>query len=331
MNDENVNSSENRQPTEEGKSYKKISILIPFYNEEEVLPMLFERIDDFINAREEFEWEILMVNDGSYDRGLEMVKDHHKKDKRWRYVDLSRNFGKETAMMAGFDYVTGDCVVIMDADLQDPPETIDKMISLWEEGYDDIYGKRRTRGREPWLRKKLTLLYYNILQHLTKIPVLQNTGDFRLLDRICIDALIKMRETQRYTKGLYCWIGFKKAEVLFDREDRAAGDSKWNFVKLLSLAIEGITSYTTVPLRIATIMGLITSVGSLILMFYYLIKTILWDDPVSGFPTIIVVMLFLGGLILFSLGILGEYIGRIYNEVKGRPAYFVREVDGKRP
>jgi glycosyltransferase involved in cell wall biosynthesis len=140
-----------------------------------------------------------------------------------------------------------------------------------------------------------------------------------------------MRETQRYTKGLYCWIGFKKAEVMFDREDRAAGDSKWNFVKLLSLAIEGITSYTTVPLRIATIMGLITSVGSLILMFYYLIKTILWDDPVSGFPTIIVVMLFLGGLILFSLGILGEYIGRIYNEVKGRPAYFVREVDGKRP
>jgi glycosyltransferase involved in cell wall biosynthesis len=258
-----------------------------------------------------------------------MVKSHHENDSRWRYVDLSRNFGKETAMMAGFDYVTGDCVVIMDADLQDPPEIIDEMVKLWEQGYDDIYGRRKTRGQEPWLRKKLTLLYYNILQHLTKIPVLQNTGDFRLLDRICIDALKRLRETQRYTKGLYCWIGFKKAEVLFDRGDRAAGTSKWNFFKLLSLAIEGITSYTTVPLRIATVMGFITSLGSLVLMFYYLVKTILWDDPVSGFPTMIVVMLFLGGSILFSLGILGEYIGRIFSEVKRRPAYFVREVDGR--
>jgi glycosyltransferase involved in cell wall biosynthesis len=311
------------------ETHKKISILIPFYNEEDVLPILFERIDNFINARTEYHWEILMVNDGSSDRSLDLVKAKHEKDNRWRYVDLSRNFGKETAMMAGFDYVTGDCVVIMDADLQDPPELIDEMVALWLQGYDDIYGRRRTRGREPWLRKKLTLLYYNILQHLTKIPVLQNTGDFRLMDRICIEALKQMRETQRYTKGLYCWIGFKKAEVLFDRDDRAAGSSKWNFFKLLSLAIEGITSYTTVPLRIATVMGLVTSLGSLVMMLYYLIKTILWDDPVSGFPTMIVVMLFLGGLILFSLGILGEYIGRIFNEVKGRPAYFVREVDGK--
>ena len=311
-------------------SRKLISILIPFYNEEDVLPVLFSRIDGFIASRPQYDWEILLVNDGSSDSSLEMVKAHRQLDARWRYVDLSRNFGKETAMLAGFDHVEGDCVVIMDADLQDPPEIIDSMVALWEQGYDDIYGRRKSRGKEPWMRKKLTLLYYKFLQHLTKIPVLQNTGDFRLLDRICIEALKKMREVQRYTKGLYCWIGFKKAEVLFDRDDRAAGKSKWNFFKLLSLAIEGITSYTTVPLRIATIMGLLCSVGSFIYMRYFFIKSLIWGDPVSGFPTLIIVMLLLGGLILFSLGILGEYIGRIFNEVKGRPAYFVREIDGKK-
>lgn len=312
------------------KERKLISILIPFYNEEDVLPILFGRIEEYISTRTQYEWEILMVNDGSSDNSLEMVKAQREIDPRWRYIDLSRNFGKETAMLAGFDYVKGHCVVIMDADLQDPPELIDQMTVLWEKGYDDIYGRRKSRGKEPWLRKKLTLLYYNILQHLTKIPVLQNTGDFRLLDRICIEALKQMRESQRYTKGLYCWIGFKKAEVLFDRDDRAAGSSKWNFFKLLSLAIEGITSYTTVPLRIATIMGILFSVGSFIYMLYFFIKSIIWGDPVSGFPTIIIVLLFLGGLILFSLGVLGEYIGRVFNEVKGRPAYFIREIDGKK-
>lgn len=308
---------------------KKISVLIPFYNEQDVLPMLFERMDSFMESMPAYEWEVLMVNDGSKDRSLNLVREKHKLDERWRYIDLSRNYGKEVAMMAGLDAVTGDCVVIMDADLQHPPEVIEKMVSLWEGGADDVYGKRRTRGKEPWLRKQFSLLFYRILQSTTRIEVLQNAGDFRLLDRCCIDALCTLRETQRYTKGLYCWIGYTKAEVLFDQEDRLAGETKWNFLKLLGFAIEGITSYTTAPLRFATIVGMVCSLVSFVVMIYFLVKSMIWGDVVQGFPTLIVTLLLVGGLILFCLGIIGEYLGRVFIEVKGRPAYFVREVDGK--
>ncbi len=309
---------------------KRISILVPVYNEEEVLPILIERLEDFVATHSEYEWEVLIVNDGSMDESLNLIRTQHKKDSRWRYLDLSRNFGKEIAMMAGFDYVSGDCVVIMDADLQDPPEVIDDMIAAWEDGYEDVYGTRQSRGKESWLRRNLTKTYYKILKRASNIPVLQNTGDFRLLDRICIDSLRNMRETQRYTKGLYCWIGYKKKEILFDRCDRVAGKTHWNLWKLFSYAIEGITSYTTVPLRFATIIGLVGSIISICLIIFYLIKTLIWGDPVQGFPTLITVLLFMGSLILFSLGVIGEYLGRIFNEVKRRPPYLLREIDGKK-
>jgi len=198
------------------------------------------------------------------------------------------------------------------------------MIDLWRQGYDDIYATRRDRGKESRLRKHLSLAYYRILQHATKIPVLQNAGDFRLLDRCCIDALKQIREVQRYSKGLFCWIGFKKKEITFDRCDRAAGQTKWNYWKLFGLAIEGITSYTTFPLRISTIAGVIASLSAFAVMIYFLTKTLIWGDDVQGFPTLVVLILFLGGLTLMSLGLLGEYIGRIFNETKGRPAYFIR-------
>lgn len=308
---------------------KKVSVLIPFYNEQDVLPLLFERMNTFMDSMPSYDWEVLMTNDGSTDGSIDLVREKHSLDSRWRYIDLSRNYGKEVAMMAGLDNVTGDCVVIMDADLQHPPEVIAKMLSLWEGGADDVYGKRRSRGKEPWLRKQFSLLFYRILQSTTRIPVLQNAGDFRLLDRCCIDALCSMRETQRYTKGLYCWIGFTKAEVLFDQGDRVAGETKWNFFKLLGLAIEGITSYTTAPLRFATFVGMICSIISFMTMMYYLVKSLIWGDAVQGFPTLIVTLLLVGGLILFCLGVIGEYLGRVFMEVKGRPAYFVREIDGK--
>lgn len=308
---------------------KKVSILIPFYNEQEVLPSLFERLQSLIDSNDNYQWEVMLINDGSTDNSLCLVKQMRLRDKRFRYIDLSRNFGKETAMLAGFDNVTGDCMVIMDADLQHPPEVIPQMLKLWEEGYDDIYGKRNNRGKEPWLRRKLSLLYYKLLQKTTNVSILQNVGDFRLLDRICIDALCSMRESQRYTKGMFQWIGFKKKEFTFDQDDRVAGNTKWSYIKLLNLAIEGITSYTTSPLKIATVMGLIVSFCAFIYMLFVLIKAIAVGDPVAGYPTIMVVMLFLGGVQLLSLGIIGEYIGRIFNETKNRPAYFVREIDGE--
>lgn len=308
---------------------KKVSILIPFYNEQEVLPSLFERLQSLIDSNDNYQWEVMLINDGSTDNSLCLVKQMRLRDKRFRYIDLSRNFGKETAMLAGFDNVTGDCMVIMDADLQHPPEVIPQMLKLWEEGYDDIYGKRNNRGKEPWLRRKLSLLYYKLLQKTTNVSILQNVGDFRLLDRICIDALCSMRESQRYTKGMFQWIGFKKKEFTFDQDDRVAGNTKWSYIKLLNLAIEGITSYTTSPLKIATVMGLIVSLCAFIYMLFVLIKAIAIGDPVAGYPTIMVVMLFLGGVQLLSLGIIGEYIGRIFNETKNRPAYFIREIDGE--
>ena len=309
---------------------KKISILIPMYNEQEVLPALYDRLTKLMDSMPGYDWEIMMVNDGSTDltalRALEM----HERDPRFHFVDLSRNFGKETAMMAGFDMVTGDCTVIMDADLQHPPEVIPDMIKKWEEGFDDVYGRRITRGKEPWLRKKLSLLYYRLLQKTTRVPILENVGDFRLLDKACINALRKIRETHRYTKGLYCYIGFKKTDVPFEQADREAGETKWNFMKLLGLAIEGITSYTTVPLRFATMIGCIVSVCALLYLVYILVKTLIVGDPVAGFPTLMVTILFLGGIILLTLGIMGEYIARIFNEAKHRPTYFIREFDGNR-
>lgn len=304
---------------------KKISILIPCYNEEASLPLLYKELVKLMNSHSNYAWEILMINDGSKDRTLDIIKDLRKKDNRICYVDLSRNFGKEKAMLAGFDYVTGDCMVIMDADLQHPPYIVNEMITKWEAGYDDVYAKRKSRGKEPWLRKQFSLLFYKILQKTTKIEILPNVGDFRLLDRKCIESLKQLRETERYTKGMYCWIGYKKTAVEFEQQDRQAGQSSWSFLSLLSLAIEGIVSFTTFPLKIATIVGIFTSLCAFIYMIYVIIKAILFGDPVSGYPTLISVILFLGGTQLLALGIIGEYIGRIFHETKGRPVYIVRE------
>lgn len=304
---------------------KKVSVMIPCYNEEASLPILYIELKKFMDALDNYDWEVLFVNDGSKDCTLEIIKALRKKDCRISYVDLSRNFGKENAMLAGFDYVTGDCMIIMDADMQDPPSLIPQMLEFWEKGYDDVYAKRRNRGRESWMRKHLSLLFYDILDRSTRFEVLQNVGDFRLLDRVCINALKNLRERERYTKGMFCWIGFKKKEIVFDRNDRIAGKSNWSFLSLLNLGIEGITSFTVVPLRFSTILGVVIALGAFVLMFFYLCKALVWGDPIQGFPTLITVILFLGGMQLLSIGILGEYLGRIFNETKNRPVYIVKE------
>lgn len=308
---------------------KKITLLIPCYNEEESLPLLYPELKKLMEANELYDWEIMFVNDGSKDNTLEILAKLRATDSRVNYIDLSRNFGKEVAMLAGFDYASGDCMIIMDADLQHPPTLIPEMIKWWELGYDDVYAKRQSRGKESWLRKRLSLQFYKILQSSSRFDVLQNVGDFRLLDRKCINALKKMRESERYTKGMYCWIGFKKKEIEFQQGNRIAGVSSWNYRQLFSLAIDGITSFTNVPLRLSTILGCVVSMLAFIYMVWVLIKATIWGDPVQGYPTLVTLILFLGGVQLFSLGIIGEYIGRIYNESKGRPNYLVREFNGQ--
>lgn len=307
---------------------KKVSIVVPAYKEEKNLGSLKAALDKVWTECPQYDWELLIINDGSTDGTLRVAKELHEKDSRVNYIDLSRNFGKENAMLAGFDYAKGDAIIIMDADLQDPPSLIPEMLAYWEEGYDDVYAKRKSRGKESWLRKNLSLLFYRILQHSTRFEVLENVGDFRLLDRKCIEALKQLRETERYTKGMFCWIGFRKKEILFDRGDRLEGASNWNFFSLFNLAIEGITSFTTFPLRIATIIGVIVAGWAVIYMFWILFKTIMWGDPVAGYPTMMTVILFLGGIQLLALGVIGEYLSRIFNESKRRPVYLVREYSG---
>lgn len=308
---------------------KLVSILVPCYNEEASLPKLYEEVSKLMDAENNYDWELFFINDGSRDSTIDIIKELYEKDQRISYVDLARNFGKENAMLAGFDYVKGDCMVIMDADLQDPPSLIPDMLKYWEEGYDDVYAKRNSRGKESWLRRKLSMLFYSILDHSTRYEVLRNVGDFRLLDRKCINALKQLRENERYTKGLFCWIGYKKKEIMFDRGDRLAGQSNWGYHALFNLAIEGITSFTTAPLRIATFIGLIVAVWALGYMGWIIAKVLIWGDPVQGYPTIMTVMLFLGAIQLISIGILGEYIARIFNESKGRPTYLINEYKEK--
>ena len=309
---------------------KKISILIPCYNEEQSLPLLYPELVKLMDANPGYEWELMFVNDGSKDNTLAVLQQLRQQDGRVNYVDLSRNFGKEAAMLAGFDHVTGDCMVIIDADLQHPPTLIPEMIKWWEQGYDDVYAKRKSRGKESWLRKRLSLQFYKILQRSSRFEVLQNVGDFRLLDRCCIHALRQLRESERYTKGMYSWIGFKKKEIEFEQGDRIAGESSWNYRQLFSFAIDGITSFTNAPLRISTVVGFVVSLCAFLYMIYVFFKAVIFGDPVQGYPTLVILILFLGGIQLLSLGIIGEYIGRIYNETKNRPDYIVREINGEK-
>lgn len=307
----------------EEEKKKLVTILVPAYNEEEVLPLLYERLKTLMDSNPKYDFEVLFVNDGSKDKSLEIMQELRKKDKRICYLNLSRNFGKEIGMIAGLDYCKGDAVVIIDADLQDPPELIPEMLKYWEEGYDDVYAKRRTREGESFLKKFTSKMYYKVLQAFTRIEIQKDTGDFRLLDRRCIEALKSMRESQRYTKGLFSWIGYNKKEILYDRDPRAAGKTKWNYGKLINLSIDGITSFTTSPLRWAAIIGVLVSIIGFIYMIYIIIKTIATGVDVPGYASTMVVILFLGGIQLIFLGVIGEYLGRAFNETKHRPLYFI--------
>ena len=309
---------------------KKITILVPAYNEEESLNALYERISKIMNSMENYEFELLFINDGSKDKTLSMIKELRSKDNRVCYVDFSRNFGKEIAMIAGLDYATGDCVIIMDADLQDPPELIPQMVELWEQGYDDVYAKRRSRAGETWLKKFTSKMYYKVLQSLTKVEIQKDTGDFRLLDRRCVNALRKMRENGRCSKSMFSWIGYNKKAILYDRDPRIAGKTKWNYMKLVDLAIDGITSFTTSPLRIATYISIPTFLTLLIYFIYVIVKCIRLNIAIQAFQATILLILFFAGIQIILIGIMGEYLGRIFNESKNRPLYLVNEYNGEK-
>lgn len=310
---------------------KTITILVPAYNEAAVLPKLFARLDTLAHSVSSYHFEFLFVNDGSRDDTFPLIQAQAEKDSRISYINLSRNFGKEIAMCAGIDHANKDALVIIDADLQDPPELIPQMIKHWEEGYDDVYAKRSERLGESWLKKLTSQYFYKILQKSTSIPIQKDTGDFRLLDRRCIDALQQFRETERYTKGFFSWIGFKKKEITYIRDPRAAGETKWNYLKLVNLAIDGIVSFTTAPLRISTILGMLVSFAAFIYIIVIIIRTLILGIEAAGYPSMMAVILFLGGVQLLSLGIIGEYVGRIFNETKRRPLYFVEEYHQAKP
>lgn len=309
---------------------KKISIIIPAYNEEESLPSLYERLSKLMNQIDNYEFEVLFVNDGSKDKTIQIIKDLRAKDSRVCYVDFSRNFGKEIAMLAGLDYAKGDSVIFMDADLQDPPELIPELIKYWEQGYDDVYARRKSRKGETWLKKFTSKMYYKVLQKLTRVEIQKDTGDFRLLDRRCVNALKKLRENGRNSKSMFSWIGYNKKEVLYDREPRFAGKTKWNYKKLIDLAIDGITSFTTSPLRISTYLSIPTFLALIVYAIYVIVKMIVTGVFIEAFQAIILIILFFSGIQILLFGIIGEYLGRIFNETKNRPLYFVNEYNGEK-
>lgn len=305
---------------------KKITILTPMYNEQENISQFHHQVSTAISSlTAKYQFEFLFINDGSIDNSLDQVKIIQKKDTRVKYLDLSRNYGKEIAMLAGMDYAQGDAVIIMDSDLQHPPEVIPEMILEWEKGYHDVYGKRVTREGESFFKKISSNIYYRLLSRLSEEPVLPNVGDFRLLDRVCIDSIIRIRESQRYTKGLYMWIGFDKKEIEFEAQSRFAGNTKWRFNNLLKLAIDGIISDSVIPLRISFYTGILLSLSGFIYMLYTFISVLLYGNEVAGYPTLVILILLSSGFQFLFLSIMGEYIGKIFKEVKNRPLYFVKK------
>ena len=301
-----------------------LSILIPVYNEAECVGLLYERLIKMAETMP-CDVEFWFVNDGSRDHSLALIKQLQDQDGRVAYIDLSRNYGKEIAMCAGIDFVCGDTLVVMDADLQHPPELIPVMYEELQKGYDDVYGLRMNRKGESWLKRWASKRYYKMLQNFSRIPIQENAGDFRMFSRKAIDALRQLKENERNMKALFSYIGFKKKAVAYEVEPRIAGKTKWNWFQLTDLGIKGLTSFSTVPLRVISFMGFIISFFSFVYMMYVIIKAMIFGDPVIGFPSLMAVLLFLGGVILLALGIIGEYIGVIYNESKKRPVYFINE------
>jgi glycosyltransferase involved in cell wall biosynthesis len=297
-----------------------LSVVVPAFNEEAVLQELHRRLTTVL-ASLPADWEIVYVNDGSTDHTLEVMTSFN--DPRVAVIDLSRNFGKEIAMTAGLDHARGEAVVVIDADLQDPPELIPELVAKWSEGYDVVYARRIAREGETLLKKSTARLFYRVIQSISRVRIPEDTGDFRLLSRRAVEALRLLREQHRFMKGLFAWIGYPQVAVYYRRDPRFAGKTKWNYWKLWNFALEGITSFSIAPLKIATYVGLMTAFGAFAYAALIIYKTLAYGEPVRGYPSLMVVVLFLGGVQLIGIGMLGEYLGRMFNETKRRPLYLI--------
>jgi len=308
-------------------SIPELSIVIPVYNEAENLAYLFERLLTVLDRLGQ-SYEVVCVNDGSRDQTLNQLVLYHQQNPHIKVIDLSRNFGKEIALTAGIDYAQGRAVIPIDADLQDPPELIIDLVAKWQDGFDIVYATRRSRSGETWLKQLTAKAFYRTLGKMTQIEIPANTGDFRLMDRRVIEALKKLPERTRFMKGLFAWVGYRQTAIFFDREPRFQGQTKWNYWKLWNFALDGIFSFSLVPLKVWSYLGLGISLISLLYASYLVVRTLILGIDVPGYASLMVAILFLGGIQLISLGVMGEYLGRVYEEVKARPLYLVREIWG---
>ena len=304
-----------------------LSVVVPCYNEEDVVAPFYERTAPILAAIDE-EFEIVFVNDGSSDRTAEKILALNMRDERVKMVDLSRNFGKEIAMTAGLDFARGNAVVVIDVDLQDPPELIPAMVETWREGVDMVYATRTIREGEGVVKKATAHLFYRLIGKMTRISIPENTGDFRLMSRRVVDALKSLREQHRFMKGLFSWVGFSQVSIPYRREPRFAGKTKWNYWRLWNFALEGITSFSLGPLQVATYFGALVACFAFAYAAFLIIRTLMLGIDVPGYASIMVTILFFSGVQLFTLGVIGEYLGRMFNETKNRPLYLVQGVVG---
>jgi glycosyltransferase involved in cell wall biosynthesis len=306
----------------------KYSLIIPIYNEEETIPELYRRVSDVMDSLDD-SVELILINDGSRDRSLNLIRQLQERDARVCYISFARNFGHQAAVTAGLNFARGQVIVVLDADLQDPPELIPKMIESWQAGYHVVYAQRTKRKKESWFKRLTAYVFYRLLRRLADVDIPADTGDFCLMDRQVVDVLNSMPERNRYIRGLRAWIGFRQTAVKFERDPRFAGEVKYTFKKSLALAINSLVSFSKIPLRLSTYLGLFSALIALLmalLVLYWRLQQP--DSPVTGLATILIAVFFLGSVQLISIGILGEYIGRIYEEVKGRPAYTIAEIAG---
>lgn len=306
----------------------KYSFIVPIYNEEATIPELYRRVSAVMNRLDGLV-ELILINDGSRDSSLQMIRELHQQDKRVCYLSFARNFGHQMAVTAGLNFVRGQAIIILDADLQDPPELIPDMVEKWRQGYQVVYAQRTQRRQEGWFKRFTAYAFYRLLKHLADVDIPTDTGDFCLMDRRVVDVLNGMPERNRYIRGLRSWIGFQQTSIRFERDPRFAGDVKYTFRKSFALAVNGLVSFSKVPLRLSTYVGLLSAVVAvlmgLLVLYWRFFEP---NSPLTGLATIIIAIFFLGAVQLVSIGILGEYIGRIYEEVKGRPLYTLAEIGG---